>query len=220
MKSLSVAILACGAVLSAGAYAQTPTPAPTKDTGTPANKSPSGMPTDANFLKTMANGGMAEVEVGKLATEKAMNPDVKKFAQQMVDDHSKTNEKVKTLAKEKNVDLPAKPGPEHAAAKSKLEQQRGTSFDAEYMKAMVKNHQKTVQLLQHQISSGQDARVKSFAQEALPTVQHHLQMAKDLEAKVAGGSTERTSRTTQEERSAPRTQDADQSSSKAPVPNR
>lgn len=197
MKTLPIAMLAFGFALSTSAFSQDPPPpAPTKEAGNPANKSPGGMPTDANFLKTMAKGGMAEVEVGKLASQKAMNPEVKKFAQQMVDDHSKTNEKVKSLAKDKNVDLPAGPDAEQAAAKTKLEQQKGTSFDAEYMKTMVKDHQKTVQLLQHQINSGQDAKVKSFAQEALPTVQHHLQMAKDLEAKVARGATERTSRTT------------------------
>lgn len=193
MKMLRIAVLSVGALLNAAAFSQTPSSPPINDTGNPANKSPSGMPTDANFMKTLAVGGVSEVEAGKLATGKAMNPEVKKFAQQMVDDHSKTNEKLKTLAKEKNVDLPMKPDAEHAAEKSKLEQQRGASFDAEYMKTMVKNHQKTVQLLQHQINSGQDAKVKSFAQDTLPTVQHHLQMAKDIEAKVGGVKTERTS---------------------------
>ena len=64
-------------------------------------------PTDAKFVHEAAIGGMAEVSLGKLAAEKATNPDVKQFGQRMVDDHSKANDELKTYASQKGVTLPA-----------------------------------------------------------------------------------------------------------------
>jgi putative membrane protein len=54
-----------------------------------------------------AMGGMAEVQLGKLAAEKATNPDVKQFGQRMVDDHGKANDELKTAASKESIDLPA-----------------------------------------------------------------------------------------------------------------
>jgi len=178
-KLLVLSTLTLAATLCA---AQTPTK---PDVGNSANKSPNGIPADATFMKTLAIGGTAEVDAGKLATSKATNSEVKQFAQTMVNDHSKNNEKLKSLAKEKQVDLPVTVDQEHAEAQSKLEKQNGAAFDAEYMQAQVKDHQKTVQLLQHEINAGQDASVKAFARETLPVVQHHLEMAKEIEAKLS-----------------------------------
>lgn len=63
---------------------------------------------DKKFVRDAAQGGMAEVELGKLATEKASSDDVKKFGQRMVDDHSKANEELKQVANSEGVQLPAK----------------------------------------------------------------------------------------------------------------
>jgi putative membrane protein len=183
MKVAKIALLGVAFATSMAA-AQTPP----VDSGNPANKMPSPTSTsatDINFVKQLAIGGMAEVDAGKLASQRAQSKEVKEFAKQMVDDHSKANGKLTSLAKAQSIELPSKPDPEHAAEKAKLEKQDGVRFDSDYMAAQVKDHQKTVQLLQHQINSGQNPAVRQFATETLPVVAHHLEMAKELQAKVA-----------------------------------
>lgn len=156
------------------------------DTAHSVNKSPSG--SDASFMKTLAAGSIAEIEAGKLAKSKADNKDVKEFAEKMVKDHTKNSDQLKTLAKQKEVDLPTVTDAEHVAEKNKLEKLSGAAFDAEYIQGQVKDHQLTVQLLKQEIDSGQDAKVKAFAQETLTTVQHHLEMVQDLQGKVSHSS--------------------------------
>lgn len=184
MKSRSIILLA-SMLAATAALAQAPGTPAHPDTANPAGKSPSGVPADINFMKTLAMGGMAEVEAGKLAASKASNTEVKDFAEKMVSDHTKNNEHLKTLATQKKVDLPSAVDADHAAEKAKLEKASGADFDAAYMQGQVKDHQQTVQLLQHEINAGQDVAVRAFAQETLITVQHHLEMAKELEAKVS-----------------------------------
>jgi putative membrane protein len=177
-------VLLASSFIAAVSLAQAPIDAANPETGKAVNKS-SGTPSDATFLQQLAAGGMAEVDAGKLAATKANDSAVKDFAQKMVVDHAKTNEKLKALAVDKQVPLPASVDSEHAAEKAKLEKESGAKFDADYMQAQVKNHQKTVQLLQHQIAAGSDAKVRQFAKDTLPTVEHHLAMAKEVHAKVA-----------------------------------
>jgi len=198
MKSRNIILftssLLITAALSQAALAQTTTPTtPHPETGSassPSNKMAkmamgSAATADANFMKSLAMGGMAEVEAGRLATSKASDKEVKDFAEKMVSDHSKNNDQLKTLAKQKQVELPTTVDADHVAEKAKLEKQSGAEFDAQYMQGQVKDHQETVQLLQHEVDSGQDPAVKAFAQETLLVVQHHLKMAKELQGKVS-----------------------------------
>src|SRR5258708_28181826 len=75
---------------------------------------------DKKFIKEAADGGLAEVELGQLAVEKASSNDVKKFGQRMVDDHSKANDELKQLAATKGVDLPQEPSAKHKATNARL----------------------------------------------------------------------------------------------------
>jgi len=195
MTSRNIVLIASSLAITAifgQAVAQTATPVKphpqTTSASTPNNRVNSAMAADANFMKSLAMGGMAEVEAGRLATSKATDKEVKDFAEKMVSDHSKNNEQLKTLAKQKQVELPTTVDADHIAEKAKLEKQSGAAFDAQYMQGQVKDHQETVQLLQHEVDSGQDAAVKAFAQETLLVVQHHLKMAKELQAKVSNTS--------------------------------
>jgi putative membrane protein len=140
--------------------------------------------TDTKFMKTLAEGGMAEVEVGKLASEKATDPGVKQFGEQMVKDHTQNNEQLRALAKSSGVALPTQTDHQLAAQQSKLEGDRGANFDTAYIRDQVQDHEKTVQLLEHEIHSGHDPAVRQFAQETLQVVNHHLEMAKELESKL------------------------------------
>jgi putative membrane protein len=198
------------ACLATAAFAQTPGGTPRTDVPNPANPPPitdadttrTPAPgstsihgaTDEQFIKTMANGGLMEVEAGKLAAARAANPEVKKFGQMMVTDHSKSNEKLKALADTRKVDLPKTPDAEKKAEKAKLEAQSGPAFDAAYMDAMVKAHQKTVSLLEDQLKNGKDATIRHFAQETLPTVKRHLETAQQLQAQVSRSGEPRAAR--------------------------
>jgi putative membrane protein len=140
---------------------------------------------DQIFTRQAAIGGDAEVALGKLAQERAQSPDVKRYAQMMVTDHGKANDRLAALGKANRANLPkADADPDKRAVKAQLEKLRGADFDVAYMGAQIGDHQTTAQLLEHEIGSGQDLRVKAYAQETLPTVMRHLEMAQEIHQKL------------------------------------
>jgi len=140
---------------------------------------------DASFYKTLAQGGIAEVEAGTLAQQKGADPKVKDFGAMMVKDHSAANEQLKALAAGKGIDLPGSSSTSQMAAKAKLEVLSGGTFDKSYVEDQVKAHRETVELLKKEIATGQDPDAKAFAQKVLPTVESHLHAINQIAA--AGG---------------------------------
>lgn len=138
----------------------------------------------SDFMMKAAQGGMAEVEVGKLAASKGANADVKQFGQKMVTDHSKANDELKALAAKKNFTLPADVNAEQKAMADKLSKLSGAEFDKEYVDGMVKDHEKDVADFQKEADSGTDADVKAFAAKTLPTLKSHLEMIKSIQSKM------------------------------------
>jgi putative membrane protein len=143
---------------------------------------------DASFMKNAAEAGLAEVEASKLAVTKATNTQVKGFAQQMVDDHTKANDELKALAATKGVELPAEPSMAQRAKLKALQGADGANFDKRYAETFgLKAHEDTVNLFQKQAKKAKDPEVKAWAEKTLPKLQHHLEMAKDLNNAVKGG---------------------------------
>ena len=141
---------------------------------------------DAAMLKDIAQANMAEVETGKLALEKSTNAEVKKFAQMMVDDHSKGLADVKTLAAAKGTELPDGPDVKHKAVALEFKALSGGMFDSRYVKqAGVGDHEATEQLLKKTQAEAKDADLKALAGKMLPIVQTHLKHARGLEASTA-----------------------------------
>ena len=136
--------------------------------------------TDTTFVKKAARGGLAEVELGKLATEKASSEDVKKFGQRMVDDHGKANDQLKQVASEEHITLPEGLSAKDKATKDRLEKLSGAQFDRAYMRDMVKDHRQDVAEFEHASKSAHDPAVKSFATQTLPTLQDHLKEAERI----------------------------------------
>src|SRR5258707_15201082 len=93
---------------------------------------------DTKFVKEAADGGMAEVELGKLAADKGSSGAIKQFGQRMVADHSKANDQLKQLASEKKVELPQEPSAKHKATMARLEKLSGQAFDNAYVAEMLK----------------------------------------------------------------------------------
>jgi len=135
-----------------------------------------------------AMGGMAEVELGQLASEKAQSDQVKQFAQRMVTDHGKANDELKSLAQSKNIALPTDPGAKHKATKDRLSKLSGAQFDRAYMQEMVNDHRKDVSDFEKESKSGKDPEVKAWAAKTLPTLQEHYQMAQAASRGAVGTS--------------------------------
>ncbi len=145
-------------------------------------------PSAADFLKTVAQDNQAEIELAQLAQSKSANPQVKQYAQMLVSDHTKAQEKVTSLAKQNKIDLPSGVAAAQSAEKDRLQDLSGASFDRAYIDAMVSNHQKAVSLFQKEASSSVASDVKSFAQTTVSTLQHHLQEAQRLQKTLGAGS--------------------------------
>ena len=139
---------------------------------------------DLAFMNDAAPGGMAEVELGKLAVKQAASNDVKQFAQKMIDDHSKAGEDLEALAAQKKVTLPPDVMPKHKEIMDKLSKLSGADFDKEYVKAMVEAHEKDVAAFENVSKTAADADVKAFATKRLPTLKMRLEMIKGMAAKM------------------------------------
>jgi putative membrane protein len=136
---------------------------------------------DVAFMKQAAENGHAEVESSKLAVQKATNAQVKSFAQQMVDDHTKANNELQSLASSKGVELPTGPSMMQKAKLKLLDASDGAKFDQRYSETMgVAAHRDTIALFQKASTTAKDAEVKAFATKTLPALQHHLEMARKL----------------------------------------
>jgi len=142
-----------------------------------------------------AAGGEAEVQLGRLASEKASRSEVKEFGQMMVTDHTRANAQLMKIAQGTGSTAPHALKPEHKAAQDHLSKLTGEAFDRAYMQHMVKDHQKDVALFRKQSTDASDPDVKQFATATLPTLQKHLQRAQEIEQLIggAGGSARGTS---------------------------
>lgn len=140
------------------------------------------------FMMKAALGGMQEVAAARLALQKSSNDDVKRCAQQMLEDHSKANDELKKIADRKGVNLPTGLDAKHRKQLDRLGALSPVRFEREYTKSEIEDHQKTVRLFQKQAADKSDADLQSFAANTLPSLQHHLQMARQASEAVAAGS--------------------------------
>lgn len=138
----------------------------------------------AEFVRTAADDGMAEVQLGNLALQKASSQAVKDFAQMMISDHSKANDELKDLATGDNITIPSSVTEDRQDDIEKLSQLSGSEFDKEYMDMMVDDHQKTVSQFEDASESVTDPQMKAWIDKTLPTLRHHLEMAKTTRDQV------------------------------------
>jgi len=143
---------------------------------------------DTHFAVKAAQGGMAEVKLGQLAAEKASSPDVKAFGQQMVDDHTKANDQLKSIAKDEGITLPGDVNQKQQAMYDRLSKLSGADFDRQYVKGMVMDHQEDVKDFRKEANAGKDEKIKSFASQTLPVLEQHLDKIKNIQSKMGNGS--------------------------------
>jgi putative membrane protein len=191
---LSAALLLSGCALLAGnAHAQEGAnpggmspDTPGKETAKPA---PEGSNTqDKLFVRQAALGGRAEVELSKIAQQKAGAPSVRDFAKHMVDAHTKSNQQLLRIGRSLNPEIPKELDAEHQSVRNQLNEASGNDFDVAYISSQLQDHQRTANLLQWHISSGQNEQLKKYSIETLPVVMEHLEMAKEQYAMLTMGA--------------------------------
>ena len=147
-----------------------------------ANREP-GM-ADRSFVGDMLSGGHAEVELGKLAQQKASNKQVKNFAAMLVRDHTKAGTELKAAATHAKIDVSTLDVDKDAGKddRDRLAKLSGMEFDREYVKAMVDKHEKVVNDVEGKAEGADNDHVKQWAAKTLPTVKKHLDEARQLQS--------------------------------------
>lgn len=163
---------------------------------------------DRDFVEDLTIAGMTEVELGRMAMERAASPLVKQFGDMMVKDHSKAGDELKQIAMRHSIPLPTGLDSPHQELTTKLSNLKGDEFDREYMSAMVDGHEDVVDRLQTRANEdrfgddkgtvmpeGSDNPIESalnqWAAKVLPTTRHHLEEAKRINDGLARTLTQR-----------------------------
>jgi putative membrane protein len=170
-----------GSKASSSSDSSATTPDSATMSSAPADSSTSAM-ADTAFASKAAISGMAEVALGKMAASKGMDSKVKDFGKMMMMDHGKANAELMSIAKTKNITLPAGLDAEHQAKSDSLGKLSGKDFDKGYVQVMIEGHKKTLALMQSEASGGQDPQLKAFAAKTAPVVQMHLEEITKIQA--------------------------------------
>ncbi|HEX2218901.1 MAG TPA: DUF4142 domain-containing protein [Gemmatimonadales bacterium] len=144
---------------------------------------------DSTFVQQAGSGGLAEVQLGKLAQRKGASEEVKQFGQRMVTDHTKSNQELATAAQNAGLNVPSAPLPKHQKKMDKLSGKSGAEFDKAYMSAMVNDHTKQLELFRQEAQSGQAESLRELASQTVPVLEQHLTLAKQVAGQVGADTT-------------------------------
>jgi putative membrane protein len=171
MKSQRSSILAVPCLLAAALFI---------GAGTQAQSASDASMMDKHFVSEALKGGMAEVELGRLAEEKGNSNDVKEFGRKMVEDHTRMGDQMKGVATQIGVTPPTSPTMMEQVELKKMKGLSGDQFDQAYIKAMVKDHEGDLKDFQKEASTGKSATVKDAANQGTSVVSGHLAMIKQI----------------------------------------
>ncbi|MEG3954926.1 DUF4142 domain-containing protein [Microcoleus sp. herbarium2] len=135
---------------------------------------------DRTFVMQAGQLNMMEVELGRLAVQRGSSPSVKQYGQEMVEEHTRVNQELMQLVRQKQVELPTEMGTQNTALIDRLSELSGTSFDTAYKQAMIESHNQAIALFQAQSQQGQDPQLKAWATQKLPNLQAHLRMVNQM----------------------------------------
>lgn len=154
------------------------------DSATSVNKVVQPVQKDASdFAVAAANGGMMEVELGKVAQEKGVSKRVKDFGAMMVKDHSEANDNLKLIASRLNITLPDSVSDDSRKEIDKLKMKKGKDFDKAYVDMMLDDHKKDIAEFRKCADNCSDSSIKSFASTTLPTLEKHLDSVQSISGK-------------------------------------
>jgi putative membrane protein len=144
---------------------------------------------DQEFVREVAAGNMAEVELGQLASQRASRDAVKQFGQRMVTDHGRASQELSDLARQKGWNVPQSLDAKHQALRDRLASLSGPEFDRAYMDEMVRDHNKDVATFEAYAPRASDAELKAWIEKTLPTLREHRAMAQQIHGQVAAAGT-------------------------------
>jgi putative membrane protein len=144
---------------------------------------------DTSFITQAAQANLAEIELGKLGAKKAQNDQIKQFSQQMQTDHQAAYQKLQPIAQAKGLQLSRNVDAKHRDELRQLRKLSGAEFDRQFAAMELRDHAETIALFQREAQQGQDPATQQYAQTTLPTLQHHLDMAKDVAKNVGMNET-------------------------------
>lgn len=133
---------------------------------------------DEEFVAESAQGALLEVKLGELAQTNGSSQVVKDFGKMMVTDHQKGYDELQTLAAQKHITIPAGLTKKGQRKYDKLAKKTGHEFDKEYMDYMVEDHNDDIDEFTEATEESKDADIKAWVTKTLPTLRHHLEMAK------------------------------------------
>jgi len=174
---LGVVLAVAPASLRAQAPAQVPVHQPGTTEATPAARS--AVP-DALFAAAAASGGLAEVNVSQIGVQRATDPELKRFSQQMIEDHSRMNQELVNLVSQKRIGIPQTIDARAQFCAESLAGLTGPEFDKCYAKAQLVIHMDSVAMFEAEATRGQDPDLKALAAKALPRIKEHLHMIKPI----------------------------------------
>lgn len=144
---------------------------------------------DKNFARRAAQSGMAEIQMGKLAADKATTPSLKAFGQRMVEDHTKANEQLKSIDRRVGITPPEGINAKEQATFDSLSRLSGAAFDRAYARVILADHREDIKEFRKEANSGANPELKAFAAQTLPTLRNHLNSIRSIEL---NGTTEGT----------------------------
>jgi putative membrane protein len=144
---------------------------------------------DRDFINKAATGGLTEVELGRIAAQRAARPSVRSFGERMVTDHGRANMELAALAQSKGLALPAALEPSQQAMRDRLSVLSGADFDRAYMSEMVRDHTEDVALFEREAEVSADPDLKAWAARSLPMLRDHLALARQVNSEVVLGPT-------------------------------
>lgn len=187
LKRSTLPVWLLSATLAAPVLAQTTMHASAPQPGMMASGAGSSASSAFNgaFLEQAAQNGYAEIQGAKAALDKATDARVKSYAQRLIDDHTKAQQELKTLAAAKGVQLPDEPSMAQKAKATILSWRDGDSYDKHFIESMgIKAHESTIKLFKRAVAEATDPEVKAFASKTLPTLESHLKEARDIHASL------------------------------------
>lgn len=137
----------------------------------------------SSFLVRVANAGMSEVELTKLAESKAATPEIKQFANMLWNDHTQLNAQVKQLAGDRKITLPDSTSADHRKLMDDMKAKSGKNFDKAFIETLIKNHNNSIDLFEKAVNEVNDSGVRTFADNTLPKLRMHRDSARAIEKK-------------------------------------
>jgi len=171
MRGRSIGWLLCAGLIAAGCASSS------------GSRHAAGNP-DEYFMVWASQMNLAEIQAGEMASQRAVNGEVRRYGEEMVQAHREANQELERLAERNGVTLASRPDEAHVQFSEHLEKLEGEAFDREYIGSMVANHAKTLAMFEERARSASDPGLRNWARQMVPVLEEHLQQARSIQEEI------------------------------------